>query len=385
MEKGLVFYGKETETMNPFNSSAHRFSHRVRKRARTMSRILNRALVLLLIPLLTACGASSSEDASRSQSSISISQSQQTSSLQNESSLSSQSSQTAGADSQSEPYAPGYDFTADDIPPYTGNPVAIIHENVPFFEENEETTQAFQHYFDLDAFGRATMSYASLGQEIMPEEDRGDISSVHPTGFENKEYPFVENGYVYNRCHLVAYMLSGQNANPRNLITGTRTMNTKGMLPYETQTRDYIEQTGNHVMYRVTPIYKGNDLVAQGVLMEAKSVEDDGKGLQFCVFAYNREPGVAINYADGSNEADGTIAVGGTGQEQAAPSGDDAQAPAQAPAAEASYVCNTNTHKFHHPDCKSVADMKPKNRKDVVASRDALIAEGYQPCKRCNP
>lgn len=152
--------------MNPFNSSAHRFSHRVRKRARTMSRILNRALVLLLIPLLTACGASSVEDASRSQSSISISQSQQTSSLQNESSLSSQSSQTAAADSQSEPYAPGYDFTADDIPPYTGNPVAIIHDNVPFFEENEETTQAFQHYFDLDAFGRATMSYASLGQEI---------------------------------------------------------------------------------------------------------------------------------------------------------------------------------------------------------------------------
>lgn len=343
---------------------------------------------------LCACGGSSDSSSISSSAEISSLQSAVTSTASSEESISFTEAVSEDDSSVAEPNPKGTDFTVDDIPAYTGTPSVVINNNVPFFEPNEETTDAFQHYFDLDNLGRVTLAYASLGPELLPEGERGDISSVHPTGFENESYPWIDGGggMVYNRCHLIAYMLAGQNANPKNLMTGTRYMNVEGMLPYEQQTDDYIKKTGNHVMYRVTPLFKGDDLVAQGVLMEAKSVEDKGAGLQFCVFCYNVEPGVAIDYATGLNHTDGTIAAGGVTGESSAAKPEAEQpapqpaAPAQdAPAAAQQYVVNTNTHKFHYPWCSSVSQMKAKNRMDVTETRDSLISQGYSPCKRCNP
>lgn len=281
------------------------------------------------------------------------------------------------------PNPQGTDFTWQNIPAYNGSPSVVINNNVPFFEPGESTTDAFQKYFDLDSLGRVVLGYGCLGPELQPDKEREDISSVHPTGFENEKYPFVDGGMVYNRCHLIAFMLAGQNANPKNLMTGTRSMNVDGMLPYEKETDDYIERTGNHVMYRVTPIFKGDDLVAQGVLMEAKSVEDDGAGLQFCVFCYNVEPGVAIDYATGENHADGSIAAGEPSG-QSPSNSEPSPAPSQNEEAR-DYVLNTNSQKFHYPDCGSVKKMKAHNRMDVHETRQALIAQGYEPCKNCNP
>lgn len=271
------------------------------------------------------------------------------------------------------------------IPPYAGNPSVEVNGNVPFFEKNEWTTTSFQHYFDLDSLGRVTLAYASIGPDLLPEEKRGDISEIHPTGFINHSYPFVEQGMVYNRCHLIAFMLSGQNANPKNLMTGTRYMNVEGMLPYENKVHEYIEKTGNHVMYRVTPMFEGNDLVAKGVLMEALSVEDQGAGVEFCVFCYNVQPGVAIDYATGENQADGTISAGAPAGENPAPAPAPAPAPSAAEGQAEHYVLNTRSHKFHRPDCEGVAKMSAKNRQDVTESREQIIAAGYEPCKICNP
>lgn len=272
-----------------------------------------------------------------------------------------------------DPLAGGLTFA--DIPAYSGSPAVEVNGNVPFFEKNEWTTASFQHYFDLDSLGRVTLAYASIGPDMLPEEKREDISQVRPTGFINHPYPFVDQEYVYNRCHLVAHMLCGQNANPKNLMTGTRYMNVEGMLPYERQVQKYIEQTGNHVMYRVTPMFEGNDLVARGVLMEALSVEDGGAGVQFCVFCYNVQPGVAIDYATGENQADGTQALGGvTGGEAG-----------QTPSGAQHYVLNTSSKKFHLPDCSGAVRMSAKNRQDVTETREQVIAQGYEPCGQCNP
>ncbi len=189
-----------------------------------------------------------------------------------------------------------------DIPAYRGEPYVEINGNVPFFDVVDLPNNAFEYYGDLDEFGRCTSCMACIGEEIMPTEERGDISRVKPTGWKQKKYAgLVEEDYLYNRCHLIAFCLTAENDNVDNLITGTKYMNTEGMFPFECQGYNYISGTGNHVLYRVTPIFAGKNKLASGVLIEAKSVEDQGKGLEFCVFCYNVQPGIEISYVDGSN------------------------------------------------------------------------------------
>ena len=179
---------------------------------------------------------------------------------------------------------------------------------------------------------------------------------------------------MYNRCHLIGYQLTGENANEKNLITGTRYLNIEGMLPFENMVADYVKETDQHVMYRVTPVFEGDNLLAAGVLMEGKSVEDKGEGVLFCVFAYNVQPGVSIDYATGESSADRTIVNDTSAQEETSLS-EETQ----------TYVLNTNTHKFHKPGCYSVEKIKPENYAEFTGTREEAIAYGYDPCKNCNP
>lgn len=287
-------------------------------------------------------------------------------------------------------------FSLREIPAYSGTPYTEVNGNQPYFTEEELTTQSFETYSELDSLGRCGMAYANVGQDLMPTEPRGEIGAVKPTGWHLVKYDNVDGKYLYNRCHLIAYMLAAENANPQNLITGTRYLNVQGMLPFETKVCDYVKNTGNHVLYRVTPIFDGDNLLADGVLMEAYSVEDAGEGICFCVFAYNVQPGIGIDYATGDNWAEGS----GTYQSTAAPAAVETPAPqpetdtavqitpeSSAPQESQgiTYVLNTNTMKFHYPTCSSVDDMKEKNKQIYTGSRDEVINMGYVPCKRCNP
>ena len=255
--------------------------------------------------------------------------------------------------------------TLEDLPAYSGAAYVAINGNEPYFTQSEITDEAYEMYSELDALGRCGVTCASVGPELMPTEERGDIGSVKPSGWHTVKYDCVDGKYLYNRCHLIGYQLTGENANEQNLITGTRYLNMEGMLPFENMVADYVEETGNHVMYRVTPIYEGDDLVARGVLMEGYSVEDEGDGILYCVFAYNVQPGVEIDYATGESWLAG---------EGAADSGDGL-----------AYILNTGSMKFHDPACPSAADIKESNREEFTGSREELIARGFSPCGRCNP
>lgn len=193
-----------------------------------------------------------------------------------------------------------------DIPAYSGSPYVAINNNVPFFADNDMTTTAFETYSNLDNLSRCGVAYANVCTEIMPTEERGAIGQVKPSGWHTVKYDIVSGKYLYNRCHLIGYQLSAENANTKNLITGTRYLNTEGMLPFENMVADYVKETNNHVLYRVTPMFDGNNLVASGVLMEAKSVEDNGDGILFNVYCYNVQPGITIDYATGESALDGT-------------------------------------------------------------------------------
>ena len=254
----------------------------------------------------------------------------------------------------------------EELPAYAGEPYIIINDNQPFFEETDYTAEAFETYSELDALGRCGPAYACVGVELMPTEDRESISSVTPSGWVNVEY---DGQYLYNRCHLIGFQLTGENANEGNLITGTRYMNVDGMLPFENLVADYVKETGNHVLYRVTPVFEGDNLVASGVLMEALSVEDRGEGVCFNVYAYNVQPGISIDYATGESWADG----------ESAPA-EDAQTPA-----ETTYILNTSSRRFHLPDCSGVTSMSEANRQTYTGSREELLAEGYSPCGQCKP
>ena len=221
---------------------------------------------------------------------------------------------------------------------------------------------------------------ASVGKDLMPTEERGSIGQVKPSGWHTIKYDNVDGKYLYNRCHLIGYQLTAENANEKNLITGTRYLNVQGMLPFENMAADYVKETGNHVLYRVTPVFEGSNLVASGVLMEAESVEDKGEGILCCVYVYNVQPGININYATGDSSVSGTNKMAVTEQATQAVT----QAASQQTSTE-SYILNTNTKKFHRPSCSSVKQMKESNKKSSSESRDALIAAGYDPCKKCNP
>ena len=264
-------------------------------------------------------------------------------------------------------------FDLAQIPDYTGEPSVTVHGNQPYFSDSELTTEAFEQYSELDSLGRCGVAYANICKEIMPTEERGAIGQVKPSGWHTVKYnDLIDGNYLYNRCHLIGYQLAGENANEKNLITGTRYLNTEGMLPYENQVADYVKSTGNHVLYRVTPIFEGTNLVASGVLMEAKSVEDKGKGVCFCVYVYDCQPGILIDYATGDSERD--VNYSGTGTKQ--DSGE---------AAQNTYILNTSTHKFHKPDCEAVKDMAERNMQTVTDSREKILSEGYERCKKCNP
>ena len=287
-------------------------------------------------------------------------------------------------------------FSLREIPAYSGTPYTEVNGNKPYFTEADLTTQSFETYSELDSLGRCGVAYANVGQDLMPTEPRGEIGAVKPSGWHLVKYDNVDGKYLYNRCHLIAYMLAAENANPQNLITGTRYLNVQGMLPFETKVCDYVKNTGNHVLYRVTPIFDGDNLLADGVLMEAYSVEDAGEGISFCVFAYNVQPGIGIDYATGDNwaESSGTYqsTVASVAEETPAPQPETDTAVQITPELSApqetqqtTYVLNTNTMKFHYPTCSSVDDMKEKNKQIYTGSRDEVINMGYVPCKRCNP
>ena len=256
----------------------------------------------------------------------------------------------------------GGNFALSDIPEYSGRPDTDINDGVPFFSEKEMTTDAYEYYNPLDEMGRCTYAMACVGPETMPTEERGDISEVKPTGWHAVRYEEIDQEFLYNRCHLLGFQLTGEDANSLNLITGTRYMNVEGMLPYENSVAEYVRGTGNHVIYRVTPIFKGEDLLCRGVVMEARSVEDPL--VQFCVFCYNVQPGIEIDYRTGDSH-------------RASEAGDENE--------ERAYVLNKNTMKFHYPDCESAGKISKRNRKDVTAAREKLISEGYSPCGICHP
>lgn len=259
----------------------------------------------------------------------------------------------------------------EEVPAYSGSPYVELDGNQPGFSLEERTTDSFETYSTLDALGRCGPAYACIGQDLMPTEDRESISSVRPTGWVQAEYDFVEGGSLYNRCHLIGFQLTGENANEENLITGTRYMNVEGMLPFENMVADYIKETGNHVLYRAAPIFEGENLVASGVVMEALSVEDEGEGVCFHVYVYNVQPGVEIDYATGESWE----------TRDSASSTPESQTEQQ----EADYVLNTSSKKFHRPDCPSVDSMSGKNRQEYHGTREELIAQGYEPCGSCHP
>lgn len=192
-------------------------------------------------------------------------------------------------------------FASETIPEYSGNPYVELNGNLPYFTDEELSTTAFELYSELDSLGRCGAGYANICKEIMPTEERGSIGMVKPTGWHTVKYDCIADRYLYNRCHLIGYQLAGENANEKNLITGTRYLNVDGMLPFENEVADYVNDTDNHVLYRVTPVFSGDNLLASGVIIEAKSVEDNGVGVQFNVYCYNVQPGISIDYTTGES------------------------------------------------------------------------------------
>lgn len=255
--------------------------------------------------------------------------------------------------------------TLEDLPPYSGSPYVVLEDNVPDFPAEDLDADPFESYSDLDGLGRCGTAYACVSQETMPTEKRQDIGSVHPSGWNQVRYDFVDGEALYNRCHLIGFQLTGENANEENLITGTRYMNVSGMLPFEDMVADYVKETGGRVLYRVTPIYDGDDLVASGVRMEGLSLEDQGESVCFDVYAYNVQPGVRINYADGSSALD----------VQESPSGGGTTL----------YILNKRSHTFHKPDCPGALSMSEQNREEYTGERQLLIQRGYEPCGQCDP
>ena len=290
---------------------------------------------------------------------------------------------------------------------YDNEPYEVIHNNEPEFTEKEKkNTEAFEEYAPLDSLGRCGVAFANICKEIMPTEKRGAIGQIKPSGWHTVKYDIVDGKYLYNRCHLIGYQLAGENANEKNLITGTRYLNMEGMLPFEDQVADYVQNTGNHVLYRVTPQYEGDNLVAEGVQMEGYSVEDHGEGICFNIFAYNVQPGISIDYKTGESEQSGTgedlqdgadVSEDGQSQKgidkktsknrQSKKSGIESSTSKKKDTEikKMDYILNTNTKRFHNPSCSSVEETLVKNRKEVTESRDTLIQQGYAPCGRCKP
>ena len=262
-------------------------------------------------------------------------------------------------------------FDLSAIPTYSGDAYVTVNDNIPSFTAAQYTNESYEYYSPLDALGRCGTTVACIGTDLMPTDDRGSIGSVKPTGWQSVKYDIVDGKYLYNRCHLIGFQLTGENANKQNLITGTRYLNIEGMLPFENMIADYVKETGNHVLFRVTPIFVGDELVARGVHMEAYSVEDGGEGISFSVYAYNVQPGIEIDYKTGLSCLSGETLP--PSETTGAPTGD------------RSYVLNTSSKKFHYESCSYATDMSEANKEIFTGDRETLIADGYEPCGRCKP
>lgn len=270
-----------------------------------------------------------------------------------------------------------------DIPEYSGEEYYVINDNIPYFTKSNLSVKSKEKYGKLDKLGRCTECFSVIGLDVMPTEKRGNISSVKPSGWKQAQYDCVNGGSLYNRCHLIGYQLTAENANRRNLITGTRYMN-EAMIPFENMAADYIRETGNHVLYRVRCLYNGDDLVARGITVEAWSVEDNGEGICFNVFFYNVQPGVVIDYADGSSHADENMKKT-DGQKQNNDS-DSQKSDSEINSSDeevCDYIANAKTKVLHCTDCHSVKQMSDKNKIVLKGKKSEFIAEGYSPCKNC--
>lgn len=250
------------------------------------------------------------------------------------------------------------------LPAYSGSPYTVVNGNIPNFSSAELTTKSYEKYAPLDSLGRCGVTIASIGRDIMPTEDRGSIGSVKPTGWHTVRYDNVDGKYLYNRCHLIGFQLTGENANTRNLITGTRYMNVDGMLPFENMVADFIRETGEHVLYRVTPVFYGDELVCRGVAMEAMSVEDEGDSICFFVYCYNVQPDVDIDYATGESRLSATTL----------PSGEDRNG---------TFILNTNSKKIHKPTCSYAKSISDQNRRQHTGNIADLLKEGYEKAGCC--
>lgn len=296
----------------------------------------------------------------------------------------------------------------DAIPAYDGKAYVAVNNNEPFFTDSDMTTTAFENYSDLDSLGRCGVAYANICKDIMPTEERGKIGMIKPSGWHTVKYDVIKDRYLYNRCHLIGYQLAGENANPKNLITGTRYLNVEGMLPFENLVADYVNNTGNHVLYRVTPMFSGSNLVANGVLIEAKSVEDNGGGILFNVYCYNVQPGVGINYENGDSWLDGTTpqqsaqtdtpqnegsqSSAGSGAGESGSSGSttgSVSSGSDSSAAENSAADSSNSltmvhitatgKKYHRAGCRTL------KKSDTEVTLDEAKSMGLSPCGICNP
>lgn len=250
-----------------------------------------------------------------------------------------------------------------DIPEYSGEPYIEINGNEPDFPKSEWKETSFEQYRDLDSLGRCGTAYANVGTDLMPTEKRGSIGQVKPTGWQTVKYDIVDGKYLYNRCHLIGYQLSGENANEKNLITGTRYMNVEGMLPFENMVADYVKETGNHVLYRVTPVFRGDNLLADGVQMEAFSVEDEGEGISYNVFVYNAQPGIRINYANGES----SLSVSGI-------PGDEAS--------QGDIRGNSRSKIYHCPGQAAYEEMADSKYLVIFGSEQEAEEAGYRKAKR---
>lgn len=304
-----------------------------------------------------------------------------------------------------------------EIPPYSGEAVVELNHNVPGFTPEEMTTQDYISYSELDEFGRCGPVMACLSRNALPTALRGEIAGALPTGWVEARYDDVIDGYyLYSRCHLLSYDLGGKNDDGRNFLTGTRALNARGLQPYEEKIADYLLRTSNHVLYRVTPVFEGANLLAKGVQLEAISVEDSGKTVSFNVFAYNVQPGVIIDYATGESERDPSYISPAQAAAAAAAAEEAAQAASGPASAEGTpppavtrrplisleslenlgkehqdippgttYVFDNKTFTFHATTCPYVDDIYNMNKEFFTGTRDEAIIRGYSPCSRCSP
>ena len=334
-----------------------------------MKRFLNTMLLFLLCMTLAGCGSETPDNPSAIQSSSSgmtedshtdeaMEESEQNVTTENGTGQREDETQEETISTPEDTAGLETEFSLSDIPAYSGMPYVSVNDNVPFFTDSDLSETSYEYYSELDTLGRCGVCVASVGQDIMPTEERGNIGNVKPTGWHTVKYAgIVDGNYLYNRCHLIGFQLAGENANTGNLITGTRYMNVDGMLPFENMVADYVKEIGNHVMYRVTPIFEKDNLLASDVLMEAKSVEDNGDGILFNVYCYNVQPGIAIDYASGNSTTDGTFAAEEekeTPIETAPEPTQEQQAPSEGTGA---YAVNANNGKIHIVgECSATGD-----------------------------